>query len=502
MMVNHLSISVTFLDPLFHGKGDHEPEWPPSPMRLFQALLAGSRTGWRERSWSDAKADAFRWLERRAPPQIVAPEARPAAAYTLFVPNNDGDRKFDRQDRLTSKIARPHRLVSRDDEAEQRQRLHYLWSIPEEEWVTARPHAELLCWEARHLLALGWGIDQVVGNGRILTDAEVAALPGQHWSAWSTCPAGAQTWRVPTASSLEDLERVHQSFLRRVDGRQYSPPRKVSRFDSVTYLSAATLPARPWAAFELPEDVAFRQEKANEVAAMLRSLACNCAQTDTHEFPGGSETYVAGHVADECGRTPPRFSYLPLPTVGHQHSDGMIRRLLIAEPYGGDGSHARWAQQRLCNQVLRENDGNERGVLLDMWRARSNAMVERYVTESRSWSTVTPVILPGFDDGRQTKAEKLLLQAIEQAGLRPDTVAVLALRKAPFSPGSQHPRQYQRPQYLRHLPAWHVRLSFLEPVPGPLALGAGRHCGLGVFARMDTGGQSDADRLRCEVSED
>jgi CRISPR-associated protein Csb2 len=485
-MAHHLCISATLLDPLFHGKRDRdEPEWPPSPMRLFQALLAGARTGCRNSAWSEAKAEAFRWLERRDPPQIVAPEARLAAAYTFFVPNNDGDKRFDRQDRLTSKVARPHRLVCRDEETDPRPAVHYLWPIPEEEWTTARPHVELLGREARHLLALGWGIDQVVGNGRILSGADVAALPGQRWRVWRAFRAGAQTWRVPTAGSLKDLEGVHQSFLQRVDGRQYRPPLKLSRFDSVMYLSAATLPPRSCAAFELPDGVAFRQERADEVAAMLRSLACFCAKADTHEFPGGSETYVAGHVPDNRGQTPPRFSYLPLATIGHEHADGMIRRLLIGEPYGGDGSHADWAQQRLRNQVLRDQDGNERGVLLDMWRDNSKEMVKRYVAESKRWSSVTPVILPGFDDGKQAKAEKLLLQAIEQAGLRCDMVTELVLRKAPFWPGSQHPRQYQRPSYLKYLPAWHVRLTFREPVPGPLALGAGRHGGLGVFARID-----------------
>jgi CRISPR-associated protein Csb2 len=89
-MARHLCISVTFLDPLFHGKGDRdEPEWPPSPMRLFQALLAGSRTGCRDREWSDMKAEAYRWLEKREePPVIITPVVRRArTACTLFVPN-------------------------------------------------------------------------------------------------------------------------------------------------------------------------------------------------------------------------------------------------------------------------------------------------------------------------------------------------------------------------------------------------------------------------------
>ena len=220
------------------------------------------------------------------------------------------------------------------------------------------------------------------------------------------------------------------------------------------------------------------------VAAMLRSLACRQAQADTHEFPGDSETYVAGH-AQKHERTPPRFSYLPLPTIGHEHADGMIRRLLIAEPFGGDGHHAQWAQDRLRNATLHDEDGNDRGVLLDLWRPSSYPMLRRYVTEARTWCSVTPVILPGFDDGKQRKAERLLLTAVAQADLPVEAIAELALRKAPFWPGSSHPRHYAVPAYLRHLPRWHVWLRLHEGLPGPLAIGAGRHAGLGLLAASD-----------------
>jgi CRISPR-associated protein Csb2 len=282
------------------------------------------------------------------------------------------------------------------------------------------------------------------------------------------------------------LEQAYKSFAGRIDGGTYRPPQRASQFNTAHYLTSTTMPPRHCAAFELPDGIAFRPETTNEVAAMIRSLTCTCAKADTHKFPGGSETYVAGHVAERNGDTPPRFSYLPLPTIGHEHADGMIRRLLIAEPYGGDGSHARWARARLRNQALRDHNGNERGILLDIWRSTSSAMVDHYVGKGRNWSTVTPVVLPGFDDGKHAKAEKLLLQTIEQAGFPLDAVADLTLRKAPFWAASQHPRHYHRPNYLKHLPAWHVRLGFREPVPGPIALGAGRHCGLGVFARIDS----------------
>jgi CRISPR-associated protein Csb2 len=247
------------------------------------------------------------------------------------------------------------------------------------------------------------------------------------------------------------------------------------------------MPPRFYAAFDFPEGVAFRQEAANEVAAMMRSLACDCAKADTHQFPGGSGRYVAGHVTKETGERPARFSYLPLPTIGHMHADGLIRRLLVAEPYGGHGTHASWAQQRLRNRTLRDHDGIERGILLDVWRTTSGAMLDRYVGEGLQWATVTPVVLPGFDDGRRSKALKLLIQSIEHAGFPLDAVTGLALRKAPFWTGSQHPRHYHRPNYLQHLPVWHVRLEFREAVPGPIALGAGRHCGLGILARLSDG---------------
>jgi len=446
-------------------------------MRLFQAVLAGARTGCRGAEWSPAKAAAFRWLETREPPLIIAPTALPTFGCTLFVPNNDSDRVFDRQERLTSKVARPFRLCDGDT-------LHYLWRVEEKDGTAGRLHAELLCREARHLLALGWGIDQVVGNGRILTEVEAAALPGGRWRAWSGHRPEGPTWRVPTAGSLDDLEAVYRSFVDRVDRRQYRPSLKPSRFDTVSYLSGGTVPPRSYARFELPEGVAFRQEDAVKVAAMLRSLTSRNAKGDTHRFPGGSETYVAGH-AGQGDRTPARFSYLPLPTIGHEHADGMVRRAVIAEPVGGDGAHARWAQNRLRQETLRDQDGNDRGLLLDLWRAPSKRIIDRYVAGARAWCSVTPVILPGFDDGKHSKAEKLLFAALRQADLPLDAFAELTMRKAPFWPGSQHPSQYFRPDYLQHLPGWHVRVVFREPLPGPLALGAGRHAGLGIFARSE-----------------
>lgn len=471
-MTQFLCISARFLDRRFHGKGDRKPEWPPSPMRLYQALLAGTKTGCRIMKWSSAKKKAFLWLANQDPPVVIGPTVTLGSPQKFFVPRNDSDKIPDRQGRLTGRTIQPVHLCNDNP-------IHYLWPINKsnkEELAIVNELAK----EARNLLSLGLGIDMIVGFGRIISNAEVAAIPGKRWHPW--LKPGPQGWRTPTAGSLENLIEVHHSFQQRLDGNRYTPPLKLNQFDTVDYISAKIMPPRFYAKFELPDGVAFRQEDAAKVATMLRALAISQAKKDTHDFPGGSETYVAGHTGTSK-ETPPRFSYLPLPTIGHSHSDGMIRRLLIAEPFGADGNHANWAQNRLRSSHLIDIDNNERGVLSDLWRPTSGKMIERYVASSSVWQSVTPVVLPGRDDGKHAKAVKLLYTAIGQANIPTEAISELTLQRAPFWQGSQHPRHYFVPKYLKKGQArWHVKLTFHEPISGPLSIGAGRHLGLGIFA--------------------
>lgn len=95
---------------------------------------------------------------------------------------------------------------------------------------------------------------------------------------------------------------------------------------------------------------------------------------------------------------------------------------------------------------------------------------------------MTPVVLPGLDDGKQSKAEGLFLKAAAHAGIPIEAIESVTLRKAPFWPGAEHPRHYFVPEYLRPFARWHAAVRFREPIPGPLAIGAGRYVGLGVFA--------------------
>src|ERR1700722_17123719 len=104
--MTHLLLTVRWLDDRYHGLLDRggPPEWPPSPFRLFQALVAGvARRG----ELDSPIGQSLSWLQKLDPPIIITPKSKTGQAITRFVPNNDGDKKFDRQERLTAKPTIP-----------------------------------------------------------------------------------------------------------------------------------------------------------------------------------------------------------------------------------------------------------------------------------------------------------------------------------------------------------------------------------------------------------
>jgi len=84
MNENALIVSVRLLDGRYHGGG----VWPPSPFRLFQALVAATHAG---RDVTLPEINAFGWLEGLPPPIIVTPKAKQSQSTTYYVPRNGAD---------------------------------------------------------------------------------------------------------------------------------------------------------------------------------------------------------------------------------------------------------------------------------------------------------------------------------------------------------------------------------------------------------------------------
>lgn len=471
-MKDTLCISITFLDNLFHGQGDYGPEWPPSPFRLYQALVASTA-----RSRCDGHAE-LGWFEQLSSPDILAPLFKKVTSRTIFVPNNDSDKEPDRQNRLAPKHVRPTLILSESP-------VHYLWEVKPEDRLLAEQIAE----HARLISTVGWGIDLVVGNGQLLSSKEVAALKSEYRGEyWKPTKGASLVLRCPKQGSLNDLRSAYESSLSRFDGNIYKPARRAREFQEISY-GRTGVASRPVARFNLLKAdgdaegwSAFDQRYAMHAAAMARGIACKQSRSSGFDFPGGSETYVAGHTG-ATAKTPPRFSYLPIPTISHPQADGYIRRLLIAEPVGGDGACAQWAHHNMHLQTMIDTNGNQRAIL---HASTPDRVFNCYTQAGHSFHTVTPVILPGHDDMKYSKVEKLLLKAIEQAGYSTEGLHDLYVQKAPFIKGAYHPQAYARPKYLESFSATHARLLWKHEIPGPLAIGAGRHFGLGLFAPMES----------------
>lgn len=129
------------------------------------------------------------------------------------------------------------------------------------------------------------------------------------------------------------------------------------------------------------------------------------------EFGGGAEIYLAGHIAKQ-ETTVDRVSCIPLPSYGHDHADGQIRRALIAEPVNGSGKVAEWARRRLRAGKIYDERKEYRGLLVEPSNAASRRMVSRYTRASKTWRSVTPVLLPGTDKRKRRKAEAQILKTL------------------------------------------------------------------------------------------
>jgi CRISPR-associated protein Csb2 len=496
-MPEFLCISVHFYDPRFHGQGDGgAPEWPPSPLRLYQAMVAACAA----RGLLDSAQSALRWLEQQSAPAVISPTAFLPQPYRIAVPNNDLDvparywakgveapKYKNPQDLKSMKTIRPTHFEAGDT-------IHFLYALPRPLPQDVSAHVRLLASAARSVTHVGWGVDLVAAEASVIGNTDATRFSGQRWI--PVDHAGTKL-RVPQSGTLDALTVRHNAFLHRICDAGYTPVPPLTCFRTIAYDNSDRINPREFAAFNLaPADPAdrrarraFRQEDVVRVAAMIRHAARDAAEKDIGDWRDEKwvKEFVAGHGPHEDSLSFARFSYLPLPTIGHGYADGMIRRALIAETAGGDGRSAGWAARRLGGMTLCDEKSGTEVALLNSTETEGDPVFEMYHSKHGTdrWQTITPIILPGFDDNDHSKRLKLLLRCFDQIGIPREIIADLEVQKSPWLRASAQPRSYFRPDRLRDLPACHVRAFLKRRISGPLALGAGRHRGLGVLAAMD-----------------
>lgn len=525
-MSDSLCLSFRFLSPWFHGRGDGGvPEWPPSPLRAFQALVAAAGRG----GTLESSGEALRWLESLDAPELVAPAAEPTRGHRLSVPHNATDLTAKHwvkgehdtgADQRTMKDVRPHRLEGEEPV------VHYLWSPPE----LPRAHVEALVRLAKAVVALGWGTDLVAGFGALISASERERLPFADGARvgfrWAPREDGGQALRVPVAGSLDDLERRHQAFLRRASlepDAPFNPPPPLSVFASVKYENVDDLGS--WAgpmgcvfSLMLPDADAFRAFESATKGAVVAGQMRDVVQRAARNAGWDEETIrrvVLGHGEERGAEHVPagerRFAFLPLPSIEPRESGEkatFVRRVMVVS---SDRDDVTWVRRALVGESLRREGTGAIDVVLDELPS-SDRTSARYRKAEHEWTTVTPVVLPGRDDpgglkkrlAAKPKAEEqksllerlarrrdgLVRKALRQVGVPDELVfhAEIEAREHAWLAGVEPAGRFRVAAHLDDWPRLHVRVRWFsasgEPlrVAGPLCIGRGRYSGMGLFA--------------------
>ena len=500
-MQDYLCISVTFLDSRFHGRQDRNtPEWPPSPLRLFQAIIAANA----DQIGSGGEFDhAMRWLEQQSPPLIIAPEYEEGAPYCISVPNNAMDiigkawskdnyfgKGKDNQPAThrTMKTIFPVRMKFSST-------VHYLWQICSDQ--SAVHFFSNLIKSANRVFALGLGIDLVTSCADVKNSQQITKLVGERW--FETKSISNCVLRAPIQGTLDALIQSHNSFLGRIRKSYFIPANPLTHYSLVNYTRPTDPIIKPYAVFELRQADGsysiYDQKKLIHISGMTRHLALKLMQFSPPPSIKNPkrwvDCYVAGHMV-EGSKVHHQFSYIPLPSIGHTHSDQFIRRVMIMAPTGGD-ENLDYLSRRIEGHRLIPEYGNEfdRQEMPFLVRTYSKTVTKFYTKHSNLWASVTPIILPGHDDRKRAKTIKLIEKALEQSG-------VVQKCSFEFSPFSRWPKSisahkynrdkkavgYIRPDHLLTNTAVHLIIRFNDnlKVPGPLCIGAGRHYGFGIMA--------------------
>jgi CRISPR-associated protein Csb2 len=167
-----------------------------------------------------------------------------------------------------------------------------------------------------------------------------------------------------------------------------------------------------------------------------------------------------------------------------------VRRVMISAPVGDDHL-LRHFTKLLSGRQLQPTPETKLDHPPMLVYERNDNIAKFYTQPACSWASVTPVILPGHNDHKPIKTLKLIEKALAQSGIElPCEFEWSAFSQFPKSLSAhkydrhERPTGYIRPDHLLSQTAVHLKLRFRDDVsvPGPLVIGAGRHCGFGLMA--------------------
>lgn len=449
--------------------GEHQGEWPPSPARLFSALVAADGSGSR---CSVTSGSELCWLEAQAPPLIFASESGEvevselAMRYVVLDKRNEGSTQ-DYPLRTTF----PHRPGVRQSPRESTVRYVWLDSDPPETVL----HALRL--RAARIGYLGCSDSPV----RVCVDTVVQRPDGQAW--------------IPDRDASFSLPVPFPGFLEALDEafERWSAGGRSERFWIRTARSGYRAPGYPADSGEksivvwLRFDRAVRGKHLVTLTTTLRAAVLARYQ----ELLGLDETvpsFLHGHR--EPGEGTEQVCFLGLPHVGQSYADGRLFGAAVVIPPAVSRKEtgmifaALARMSTLTKRAWFDIPISFYGGQPKPWAANPS----RWQSPAKRWVSATPVVYERWGKGYPDLEE--VARWCDHAGL-PEPIA-FGFKRTPLISGALdlHPAEVFRPDKERR-PYSHMWIEFAQKVAGPVVVGRGRYLGLGLMVPADRGGTGD-----------
>ncbi|MCL6609050.1 MAG: type I-U CRISPR-associated protein Cas5/Cas6 [Geminicoccaceae bacterium] len=464
------------------GPDNETADWPPAADRVFSALVAS----WAARGGEEGEAQALRWLERQPPPAVVASVASARTTPVFYVPPNDA--RLDRA--KTAKGVFPALRT--------RQLRRFAVARPEEPLVELRwpevPETPIL--EALDRLAAD---TSCLGASRSLVRCRFRADGGPGGAARPTA-----RWVYP--GRLDELRAAYEARLRPTPGA----PVRAAVVGARTEPSRASIFDERWLVLEHRDGTMPDLRACALVARRIR----DCLMSGYRRLGLPVPETVSGHAADGSPTRAPHLAIVPLAFVGFPHADGRVmgfalvppresgllddetfRRVLrklapIVDVRGTSGEVVR--ELTVCTPVGTAAEAAFKLTFQPRFEGSGRRSLDPglYFGPARRFATVTPIVLDRHlrerGAARIDEIRAMIESACERIGL-PRPTAIVPDRHAALE-GAPSIRIEGAPAWMRwRLPAelasrqlTHAVLEFAEPVRGPVLLGAGRFCGLGL----------------------
>ena len=488
-----LAIDVELLHGIFVGTGadDHaitgqpmHAEWPPSPARLFSALVAGGGTGDRNRVGTND--DELRVLERLAPPLIVASsrsDVRSTSAVPRFVVIDERVKRGKAETEegaVSSSGLSPVKFVQNYPARAAQESRGAPTASPRDsrityEWPDANIDVDEVESLRRRAERVGYfGCSDAPARLRVRTGGDT--VPGTR-TRWVPGLRGSVELSVPTPGLLDLLDSAFTDWSKGNARRRSWLPVAIMSYSVEASESRRRMPS--WR-LEFERPVSARH--SIRVTDAIRNALLN----ELTEVVGSGDAIsevVHGHVREGIGAD--HLHIAALPFVGRRHADGLVRGAMLMLPAStprnvvDDVDLAVTLIDHVWARSERQHTIFDVGVREADSRSAFTVRAGRWCGSSTLWASATPIIVerrrkggPSHDDVEAWLARQGVATEFE---FRWSPVPVVDGGWS-FEPLDVFRRVEQRRPY------GYLTLRFAERVTGPLLLGRGRHYGMGLMA--------------------